>query len=219
MKQILFIGNSLTFFNDLPETLRMMAEKAGVEIAVDSVLKGGAYLRQFADEACELGQKLRAKYGEHPWDAVILQDQSFNPAKNPAGHLEAVKKIITDVVTNGEEIYLYQTWAYQDGTEKLGMTGMTYDAMGTALRESYAASAEAVGGICVPVGDAFALAAEKGVDLYNPDNYHPSTAGTYLAACLFFRYLLGRIPSAEAVPGGMDGETAAILRECAEKTR
>lgn len=213
--KILFIGNSFTFVNDLPAMLTEIAEKDGIALTAGAVYRGGAYLRQFADPAHELGIRLRKQYEAEKWDAVVLQDQSFNPAKDPADHRAAVEKIIADVVKNGEKIYLYQTWAYRDGTEKLNSTGMTYEEMRTALRESYEASAKAVNGVRVPVGDAFALGTEKGIDMYTPDDYHPSPAGTYAAACLFFRYILGKTPTEKAVPDGLDPECAAVLRACA----
>ena len=53
MLNILFIGNSFTFVNDLPAMLTAVAADAGVEIAASSVLKGGAYLHQFTLSGCD----------------------------------------------------------------------------------------------------------------------------------------------------------------------
>lgn len=218
MKKILFVGNSFTDCNNLPGMVAKMAESDGVEAHIDAVMIGGAYLREYADENHNYGKTLRAKYAEDKWDAVILQDQSNNPALDPADHLASVKKLASDVFVNGEQIYMYQTWAYQEGSDILADTGLTYEGMRTALRAGYASSAAAVNGIRVPVGDGFALATEKGVEVYGGDAHHPRLPGSYVAACMFFQYLFGKAPTDAYVPERLDAETARIARECAEKS-
>ena len=76
--KVLFIGNSFTFVNDLPA---MLENLSGGEITYGKVLRGGAYLKWYADPEHELGVQVREKAKE-TWDAVILQDQSFNPARD-----------------------------------------------------------------------------------------------------------------------------------------
>ena len=47
---ILFVGNSYTFFNDMPHAcFKKIAEEAGYSVTVTAVTKGGAYLYQYAD--------------------------------------------------------------------------------------------------------------------------------------------------------------------------
>lgn len=218
MKSVLFVGNSFTYFNDLPSVVKAMADARGVPLHVDSVTKGGAYLREFADAEHENGVRLREKYASQTWDAVVLQDQSFNPAGAPDDHVSAVKKL-ADTVFRGEALYIYQTWAYRDGSEKLRATGLSYDGMRSALREGCERSAKAVGGVRVPVGDAFGSVcanANVAIDLYVPDAYHPSPAGTYLAACVFFRFLTGQLPPRGTEPEGVGESAAEVLRRCAE---
>ena len=47
--KVLFLGNSYTYFNDLPAMVQWMAEQIGFDLQTDSVTRGGAYLHQFAD--------------------------------------------------------------------------------------------------------------------------------------------------------------------------
>lgn len=209
MKSILFLGNSFTFFNDLPAMLHSLAPE---ECAVDSVLRGGAYLHQFIDPADELSARLNEKIRERTWSAVILQDQSANPALHPEDTTDAVRKIAS-LFPENTEFLLYQTWSYRDNTEKLRSVKMSYPAMRTALREGYRSAAEAIGGRIVPVGDGFALATREGIDVYKPDDFHPSAEGTYLAACLFCHALFGAFPTTH--PDEVDDGTAKILLSCA----
>jgi len=210
--KVLFIGNSFTFVNDLPA---MLEEMSGGEITYGKVLRGGAYLKWYADPAHELGVQVRERAKEQ-WDAIILQDQSFNPARDKADCV-AQTKILADLFP-GTPVFMYQTWAYREGSEKLANTGLTYDEMKEKLYDAYHAAAEAVNGTRVPVGFGFAEVkrAAPEVDLYTEDSYHPSPAGTYLAACLFYSALTGN--AIDNLPGiaALDAATVEILKTAAK---
>ena len=191
-KTVLFIGNSFTYYNDLPGTVAEMLDKAGFDFQVESLTKGGWYLHRYADPSDEMGAKLQADFVGRHWDYLVLQDQSFNPVKDYEDFLGAVKKLCE--LMDYDKLLLYQTWAYEDGSEKLASTGMTYDELYLALKTSYAKAADEVGGELVPVGDWFAEYREKRpeVQLYREtDHYHPSEEGTRLAARVFFKALTG----------------------------
>lgn len=210
--KVLFIGNSFTFFNDLP---KMLSTLSGGTIETDEVLRGGAYLKWFADPAHELGVRVREK-AQEKWDAVILQDQSFNPAKDKDDCVKQTK-ILASLFPE-TPVFMYQTWAYRDGSEKLANTGLSYDEMKEKLYDAYNAAAEAVGGKRVPVGFGFAEVKKTApdVNVYVDDDYHPSPAGTYLAACLFYMALTGN--SCDDLPGieALDDGTEAILKSAAK---
>ena len=42
--KILFIGNSYTYFNDMPRLLEQLMRDNGIDVTVDSVTKGGRKL-------------------------------------------------------------------------------------------------------------------------------------------------------------------------------
>ena len=190
-KTVLFIGNSFTYYNDLPGTVAEMLKKAGFDFQVESLTKGGWYLSRYADPADEMGVRLRAEFAGKHWDYLVLQDQSFNPAGNYEDFAAAVKKLCK--LMDYDHLLLYQTWSYEDGSEKLSGTGLTYDEMHRALKTSYGKAAEAAGGRIVPVGDLFAEYKEKHpeVKLYIEDNYHQAAEGTRLAARAFFKAMTG----------------------------
>ncbi len=217
MLNILFIGNSFTFVNDLPKMLETLAADAGDELSTASVLRGGAYLYQFADPENDLGKRLAEIYPMKNWDFIVLQDQSFNPANKPENFLDSVK-MLCEQMNRSAKFLFYSTWAYRDQTEKLAKTGMTYSEMLAALTASYQKAADLYHGIRVPVGDAFALstAEHPDIDLYTEDDYHPSPCGTYLAACLFYRAITGKSSAVLAVPEGISDEQGSALRAIAE---
>src|SRR4051812_45886499 len=72
---VLFIGNSYTYVNNLPQIVADVASSMGDSLIYDSYAIGGYTLEQhFADSNCT--NKIKAG----GWDYVILQEQSQLPA-------------------------------------------------------------------------------------------------------------------------------------------
>lgn len=211
--KILFLGNSYTYFNDLPGMVQWVAEKAGIDLQTDSVTRAGAYLHQFADPADELYTTWQNLYKQEEWDAVVCQNQSFHPVKDPAAFRQAALDVQV-LCKSGQKFVFYQTWAYKYGSDKLAGTGLTYDEMLTRMMDSYAGAADAVQGTVVPVGRTFGelRALHPEIELYNPDGSHPSPAGTYLAACLFLAVLSGHSPLYFRIPETVSQEEGSVLR-------
>lgn len=191
MKTVLFIGNSFTFYHDLPATVAAMLEQAGCPHQVESFTKGGWFLSRYADPQDKYGGILRERHLGRHWDILVLQDQSFNPVKDYEDFLAGAKKL--QQLLKPEKLLLYQTWAYEDGTEKLKETGLSYDQMHLALKEVYTKAAAELGGTVVPVGDVFARYRRENpeIKLYKEDHFHPSAEGTRLAAEEFVRAIIG----------------------------
>lgn len=218
MKNILFIGNSFTFFSELPEMTSALANKAGDEVHIESVTFGGAYLHEFADPAHNYHKKLAEVYPNNKWDYIILQDQSRNPAENTEDCVNAVKSLYEMMKDCGAKFLMYSTWAYKDGSTTLESTGMTYTEMLTKLTDGYKKAAEAIGAACVHVGQAFArsTAEHPEIDLYDRnDFYHPHITGTYLASCLFYQAITGKPATNLDGIEKIDSETAEKLRTTA----
>lgn len=174
--RILFLGNSFTFFNDLPD---MVGEMLGAEIGRN--LRGGAYLYQHIDPADELYAITQRLLTKESWDYVVLQDQSRGPITNPTEFHRAVNTLSPMIRAAGGKPLLYETWAYEDGSETLASTGMTFEAMQQGLTQGYLAAAQANDALLAPVGQAFEQARSI-CQLYDKDHYHPSPAGSRLAA-------------------------------------
>ena len=190
MKTVLFVGNSFTFYNDLPQTVAQMLQQAGCPHQVESLTKGGWFLSRYADPQDKYGALLRERHLGRHWDILVLQDQSFHPVGNYEDFL-AGAKALRDLF-RPERLLLYQTWAYEDGTEKLEETGLSYDGMHLALKAAYTRAAEVLGAEVVPVGDRFARYHREHpeIRLYKEDHFHPSEEGTRLAAEEFFRAIM-----------------------------
>ena len=174
--RILFLGNSFTFFNDLPDMVGKM-----LDAEVGRNLRGGAYLFQHIDPTEELCAFTHRLLTEEKWDYVVLQDQSQGPITHPAEFDKAVSTLAPMIRAAGGKPILYETWAYEEGTDTLASTGWSFEAMQQGLTEGYRAAAEANGALIAAVGQAFAVARHT-TGLYDTGHYHPSAAGSRLAA-------------------------------------
>lgn len=184
---ILFIGNSLTFYHHMPETFRKLAKEADRLCTVDKVTKGGHKLFQFADPKDEYGAILREK-AEQKWDCVILQEQSYYPIVYPHAFFDGAKTVCDLFRPVTDRILFYSTFPYEDGHRFYSERVMSRAEMGRRLLDAYTDAANRLGAEVADVGTAFVTATEKKSDicLYEADKKHPSQPGSHLAACVLF---------------------------------
>lgn len=217
--QVLFIGNSFTYFNDMPYTFLNMVKTVDPDARVESLAYGGYTLADYADETTEIGKLAIQKIVSYEWDYVVLQEQSLLPCVDPDTFLAAVKKLSNIIATVNAEVVLFETWAYKDGSEKLNETGMTYEEMNRKLKDAYERAAEATGAKLAPVGELFAqiYRSEHITHLLNRnDNYHPSTSGSYLAACTIFRTITKRTTIGLPCPSSVSLYNLSVVQKVSD---
>jgi hypothetical protein len=186
--RVLFIGNSYTYFNNLPATVGDLAMAAGEARRFEPtvVLVGGSTI----DGHLQRGDAAR-EIARGGWDAVVVQDQSMRPIAMPDATWRDADAVAALVRRVGARLYFYETWA-REATPELQ----------DSLSRTYHRAAERTGGTVVHAGDAWgafrkteAVPAGAHSALFFTDGSHPSTAGTYLAAATFFAALYGRAPT------------------------
>lgn len=214
---VLFVGNSYCFVNDLPGLLVDLAKSdpRGPKIEVESVTPGGATLKQHF-ETTEALAKIRAGGYTH----VVLQGQSLEPLANPEEFQSFASKLAKEAKKHSGRVVFYQTWARQSGAKEYeqAWSGGTPGKMQDGMSAAYAKAAKACGGRVARVGDAWraALESEDPPKLFAPDGSHPSVAGSYLAACVFYETLTDRsCLELKVERPGIDAEQAARLRRLA----
>lgn len=181
--KVLMLGNSFTFYHDMPKMLAALLKQE-----VDSVTRGGAYLHQMLDPEDELHAQVMEAISRQKWDYIVLQEQSNAPALKPELFHPSVQKLCALIRENGAKPVLYATWAYREGSEKLASTGLSYDEMDKALYDGYHKAGQENGALIADVGSAFS-AMRHLINLYESDDYHPSEAGSLLAAHVISRVI------------------------------
>lgn len=195
-QRILFIGNSYTGVNKLPDVFLEVVKSAGRPApVVKSSTPGGRTLKQHL--AIPGSMKLIEEGG---WDVVVLQGQSQEPAVAEVDELvrkefvESAAELCRRVRAKSPKakIYFYETWARHADSWKAPKKGPDVGAnpkeMQARLRKWYGVVAKDNGATVVPCGDAWELnyASASPLRLHTTDNSHPEFAGTYLNAVIFF---------------------------------
>ena len=201
--RILFIGNSLTYQNDLPGMVCQLARSVGRRVVCESVAKPDYGL----EEHWNAGEA-RAAIAGGRWDVVVLQQ---GPSALPESRrllIDYTKRFDAEITKAGARTALYMVWPSR---QRRG------DAK--AVSQSYRAAATSVGALLLPVGDAWldAWAIAPDLPLYAADNFHPSGAGTYLAALVAYRHLFGEPAPATPILGGAIAQ-ADVLQRVARQT-
>lgn len=217
---ILFIGNSYTFYNDMPTAcFQAMATTCGYNVKVATVTKGAYTLEKFADPTDPYGQLVaNALKQEGVYDYVIIQEQSVRPAKDPAAFYAGAAAVAEKIRKTGAQPVFYATWGRQEGSDKLAELNMTSEQMYWTLAAAYATAGEA---LQIPVCNAGLAFLEVNtttqVDLYNADKSHPSAVGSYLAAMTLLAGIFGIDPVSAPFSGPLSGEEDMALRTAAYK--
>lgn len=225
--RVLFIGNSYTYFNDMPEMLKKLAAGAAgsekLAIATKSFTPGGCTLRRHSENP-----ELIKALAEGKWDYVIIQEQSAAPARHSAvvardtypyaRYLDSLA-----VAANPDvKVIFYMTWGHKDGcqTPHPGYPLIsTYAGMQQRLADSYLEMAYDNDARCAPVGLAWQRVRSERptLPLYRRDRSHPSRTGSYLAANVLYATMLLRPYQSEYVDE-LDPETAEYIQQTAQQT-
>ncbi len=195
--RVLFIGNSYTGVNNLPQIFHDVAVSGGHAPAeIKAVTPGGVTLYQQLNSP----DTLKA-IDEGNWDIVILQAQSLEAAmseqspnwryyflKGAAGLYDRIK-----AGSPHAKIILYQTWArhadyWNDPKADRSIGNNPVDMQARIRKWHQNAAAQKNDFLIAPVGDAWELNYKNPnpVRLHASDNSHPAFNGSYLAALVIY---------------------------------
>tara|TARA_R110002050_G_scaffold243115_2_gene379530 strand:+ start:23360 stop:24142 length:783 start_codon:yes stop_codon:yes gene_type:complete len=217
--KILFVGNSFTYFWNMPQLVKAMGETQGVQLEIHQSTVGGSNLKQHWHE--EKGTLTRKLIKEGKWDYVILGDHSTSTINTPERFEEYGKKFSELIRSVGAEPIFYLTWAYKSNP-----------LMQPAITKAYLDLAHELNAKIIPVGPIWMKARELRPDLnFYFDDKHPSPDGSYLIALIVYKTLTGK--SISEIPNRVttvdkDGEklylsfvlpeTTAFFKQLVEET-
>ena len=173
---ILFIGNSHTYYNDMPESVRRLAEEDGYPCRVTMIAHGGWFLAQHAGEP---DVRFDIRYGQY--DYVVLQEHA-----HPFGPIEkfrdAASTLCAWIREAGAVPMLYGTWAQKSEPEMQELMNRTH--------REIAAQNDA---LLAPVGERWQAyrGAHPDTEMYWEDGAHASPAGSAFAASVIWEAVKG----------------------------
>jgi PKD repeat protein len=208
----------------LPLVLYNLALSNGDTIIYDSSAPGGHTFEQHTNNATTL-----SKINAQDWDYIVLQEQSQKPAFDPSQvQIETYPYAaqLNDLILANDsctETVFFMTWGrkYGDASNCAVYPPIcTFAGMQARLRQSYVEMADDNQALVAPVGEAFknARLADSTINLYSPDNSHPSLPGTYLAACTFYATIYETSPVGLSYNAGLNANQAAFLQQIAFQT-
>jgi len=214
--RVLFIGNSYTFVNDLPNTFAKLAKAGKHKVEVGISAQGGWTLADHVKSTDTLNALNSKK-----WTYVVLQEQSEIPAVQQSrtySMYPAARTLVKQIRDIGATPLFFLTWAHRDGSPEYGIGN--YETMQVQLNYGYYGIAQELNVPVAAVGAAW-LATVKGhpeLNLWQEDGSHPSEEGTYLAACVFYAVIFQQSPVGLTFRADLSKEVATTLQMIASKT-
>ena len=179
-EKILFIGNSFTFYWNLPSLVEKMSIERGLNWDITHFTVPSATLKILWNNP-----DLKSILESETFDHVIIQEHSTNILTNANGNSEFYFGQITSLIPASTQIHFFSTWMYPS-MEQYNINNEEYP-----IEETIKQIIEGTTAKIIPVGRAFKLFQSKypEFNLLMEDDKHPNPNGSYLASCVIFSHL------------------------------
>ncbi len=216
-RKVLFIGNSYTFTNNLPDIISNIASSMGDSLIYDIAAPGGYTFTQHLNDSATL-----LKIMQGGWDYIVMQEQSQLPS------FDSYSTSAASALCNFINLYspcarklFYMTWGRKHGDAlncPVNPPSCTYEGMDSMIKMNYLYMASITNAEVSPVGAVWRniITNNPSIELYNPDESHPSEAGSYAGACSFYSLLYRRDPALSSYNYTLSANDAAIIRNAAK---
>ena len=203
--KVLFIGNSLTFVNSVPQMIQTLASDELHPFQFEMVVKSGASLNYHYNNTTDPVPTARNKISSGPtgggkWDFIVLQEFTTNPVCDVNSFSNYVSSFAGDVQaynttnTASAKIVLHQNWVVTDSTyisQNCAPVSLYSTPLPTIV-SSTNARADAASAKIAPVGQAWGNT--SGITLQQSDGIHATPEGSYLAAATYYALLYSKSP-------------------------
>jgi len=223
--KILFIGNSFTFFNNMPQMVQSLADSAHLPVLIGMHTPGGVSVGDIAQGSMAHmnNPALFSLIRSRKWDFAVLQDNQgrfirdsavFSPASLVVqGHLN----IMDSVKANNScaKMILFGGWAFKNGSPPYGNTGIE---LIKRILVNYRVLNDTMKEVIAPIGEAWTRAINylPAVNLWDADDAHPSYAGSYLTASVIFSTIFNLPAKTLDYSAGLSSATSGKLRAFAD---
>ena len=166
--KILFVGNSLTYTNDLPQLVQEMGKYDNVNIEYSAFLFPNYSLEDHWNEG-----KVQKEIEKGHYDFVVAQQGPSALPESQVLLLEYARRLAEVCRKNNVPMALYMVWPSSSRFFDLDN-----------IIDSYTQAAKQTQSMLCPAGLAwkYAWQSTPSLPLYGNDNFHPSMTGSVLAA-------------------------------------
>lgn len=217
-RKVLFLGNSYTAYNNLPQLVHDVALSAGDTLIFDSYTPGGYTLEAHSIDPVALG-----KIATTGWDYMVLQGQSQEPIIQTSVFYQGGYVLVDSLLQNNPcaVSMFYMTWGRKNGDASncpVFPVMCTYLGMDSTLKNKYMGLADNLNGELSPVSVVWRYLRTNypSIELYNADESHPSLAGSYAAACCFYATIFKKDPTLITFNSTLNPIEAGIIRYAAK---
>ena len=211
--RILFIGNSMTYVQDLPGLLTNLASSNGKTVITAQNTPGGYFLSDHVTDPISLSLMAQG------FDYIVVQEQSSgnilpvipgSPIIRPIGIIDSIAK------ANCSKILLYATPGYP---ETHPWSVKPYEDMQAEIIYKYTMTARSVRAAYLPTAHAFRDVINNYPAITgmwaSPTDYHPGLKGQYLHACVLYSALYNESAVGSPAPLGISISDANMLQQTA----
>ncbi|MBJ34887.1 MAG: hypothetical protein CMC90_03205 [Flavobacteriaceae bacterium] len=179
-EKILFIGNSFTYYWNLPSQVEKMSIERGLNWNIKHLTAPSATLKIHWNNP-----ELKSILESETFDHIIFQEHSTNILTNSQGNSKFYFDQISSLIPSTTQIHFFSTWMYPS-MEQFNINNEEYP-----IEESIKEIIEGTTAKIIPIGRAFKLFQDKypQFNLLMEDDKHPSPNGSYLASCIIFSHI------------------------------
>lgn len=223
---VLFIGNSYTSYNNLPQLVQSLSTSAGKTLNIDSSIPGGYLMSSHLNDATTF-----AKISQGNWDYVVLQEQSQIPTidfyrDNDMYPAMTDLKALIEQYNPCAKIITYMTWGRRYGGQQCDPSGTycspvfaNFNQMQNSLTSAYLEISEQLNVQCAPVGVVWQNILNNSTHvLHSGDNSHPNMDGSYVAACTIFSSIWKQGASGLSYTAGLSSTLAQYYQLISDNT-
>lgn len=172
---VLFIGNSLTYTNNLPRLLEKKASQNNIKVKTEMI----AYPDYALIDHLSQGN-IQSEMTKNTYDFVIIQQGPSSQSEGKRLLLEATERIAQLCKENGSKLCVFMVWP-----------SLSYYQTFDGVINNYRSASKLNNAILCPVGEAWKkyIDESRSYEYYGPDGFHPSKKGSQLAAEIIFNSL------------------------------
>ncbi|OIP00193.1 MAG: hypothetical protein AUJ98_08840 [Bacteroidetes bacterium CG2_30_33_31] len=225
--KVLFIGNSFTSQNDLPNLFSQLSKGSGKSVIIASYMPGGISVGDISqgNQAHMNNPIVYSLIKSNDWDYLVLQDnqgrfclgyQHFSPSSLVIeGHLKIRDSLL--YYHPCAHLIFFAGFGPKNGYPPYGNTGAS---LIDSIYHNYKYLNDTAKQILAPIGPAFLriISNYSAIDLWGSDLTHPSLHGSFLTACVIYSTIFKSSPTQSPYNPGIATAEDLLLKNIAFQT-